>query len=471
MIFTVVPRSILTAENHILTAHRYTVALDTDPRDVHLGSLVELIEHGPRPASTAFGPLLTVRALKSDNLDFMLDAASLLVNNSSLRDAYRISEPSLLVARVGGQLKPTWYAGPFSNQTFVQTNVIALRLLNTRKISLPYLIAELNSDYVSAQVKAYQVGSALPTLLPDDLLRLRVRMPSLVEQEAAVEGARTALIKLKEQELKQLKHDLSRQNEAYSEFASFKHAFVQPMANLRAGVNLLEDYLHEQAQAGKSLDFNALLSQRSRRSLQDLFNSFSRDFAFVQQLLERRESTLRVEDFVIAPLNLVAYLSDMVSHKRIHAVTYDIRLEFTADVVDTYANRLEVNADKHLLDTLFDYVISNAERHGFQKGLIEQNEVLIDVSICGTSEQRQVSLLVCNTGNPFPKGFTKEKYTRRGYSTGASSGIGGEEINKIIAHLGGELELVTDAKPGFPAGISLCLPLLYSVESTTNENL
>lgn len=462
-------------KDFILIPKRYTEREIAPENGALLGAIAVPVERQFRAVpGKELGRTLSIRDLKKDNLHYVLDVNALASVELTPRGANHLPSGVLLVALRGNHLKPTWYVSPLPEQDrlVVSTAVAALQL-DAKAVDLAYLVCELNSDYVTKQLKAFQYGITIPNLSVKDLLKLHIRLPALAEQRAVVAGQRDAMKMVEQLQQDLSRSDQSRKSTVYTQFASFKHAFVQPLANLQAGIGLLQDYLREQAAAGVPVDFAALLSQRSQRTLQDLFASFNRDFGSIRGLLERRESELRVEDYALGVVDVVAYLTDLVEHKQNHALNFEIVLDAAPEIKEELGNKLEINSNAELMDILFGYIISNAERHGFKNRPALGNKVLIEISIASASEKRQVNVVISNSGVPFPQGFTKEKYMRLGYSSGdmKSSGRGGSEVTTIVAHLGGDFDVLENVKPGFPVGISLYLPLLDSIDTPDDENV
>lgn len=471
-----VANTIIALNEYNLSARRYTAGQEVHEKDVELGAIARVVRRRQLIGSVGqSGRLVSPKALKVDNLNYRLDVSSLPIE---LRQPGGISEVApdvLLIHMQGHRLKPTWYQADKSVEqapVFVTPLIQGLDI-DREKVDVAYLVSELNSDYVASQLKAYQVGTTIPRLHTRDLLKIRIRLPSIEEQKAKVEGQQEVLVKVKQLEEYQLGTEVARKDEAFTQFASFKHAFLQPLANLRDGVDLLQDCLKDQEAEGKAIDFNALLGFGSKRTVQDLFNSLSRDFAFIEELLKRKESDLRVKDYNLEPVDLVTYLNSFEVHLNLRKPGFQLIVDVATDISSSYGNKLEVMAHEHLLNTLLNYIISNAERHGFSFRRDAGDKILIEVAISGESEKLPVNIVISNNGNPFSKNLTKEKYIKPGYKSGSMSneGIGGADINEIISHFGGEFELLNNYKPDFQAGISIFLPLPDTAEATDDETL
>ena len=61
--------------------------------------------------------------------------------------------------------------------------------MNESKVEIAYLINELHTDYVQEQLESFRLGAlSMPFIRKDDLLEVVIKLPSLEEQRAKIQG-------------------------------------------------------------------------------------------------------------------------------------------------------------------------------------------------------------------------------------------------------------------------------------------
>ncbi|MCC6401938.1 MAG: hypothetical protein IT227_14340 [Flavobacteriales bacterium] len=99
-------------------------------------------------------------------------------------DYYLLDRSALLLAMRGGELRPTWFE--YKETPIVVPSTIRAILPDNNMIHMPYLVQELNEQYVRDQVATLNRENTMAGLSTDDLLRIRVNRPSLEEQRKTV---------------------------------------------------------------------------------------------------------------------------------------------------------------------------------------------------------------------------------------------------------------------------------------------
>ncbi|MBL0026913.1 MAG: restriction endonuclease subunit S [Saprospiraceae bacterium] len=162
--------------------------------------------------------LLSVRDLKDDKIDFTLDVSTLedtdLRSNGSL-----VSESCLLVASRWRTLKPTFF--DFKDVPILKRQDIFAFRVNDKIVDKAYLINELHADYVLEQLESYRIGvGPMQVISKDDLMEVVIKLPSLEEQRAKMQGIYelSEKIKMLQDERNALAHGTSVNQ--FNEFAS-----------------------------------------------------------------------------------------------------------------------------------------------------------------------------------------------------------------------------------------------------------
>lgn len=149
---------------------------------VELGTL--LLQH-EREVAGMDVPYVQVSDLASDSMDLVRTAEHGRADRPvSAKGAKLVSERELLLARVGGMLKPTLF-DPSKGPIAIGSNVFAFSI-DTSRVDPHYLALELRSGAVQEQVSNYVKGSGVPSLSKADMMRILVRLPDTAEQKRFV---------------------------------------------------------------------------------------------------------------------------------------------------------------------------------------------------------------------------------------------------------------------------------------------
>src|SRR5690606_15545963 len=101
-------------------------------------------------------PMVRIRDLRNDPVNFELQAEELKKSSTLPSGGLLIREDSLLISRKFDNLRPTLLIIK-DQPVWISSDIIAVKV-NPEKIFLPYLIIELHSEQVKAQVKAFSSG-------------------------------------------------------------------------------------------------------------------------------------------------------------------------------------------------------------------------------------------------------------------------------------------------------------------------
>ncbi|MGV9013528.1 MAG: N-6 DNA methylase [Flavobacteriales bacterium] len=170
---------------HLLLLNKpATTEINTTEKHVELGDLVSLAK-GAKDA-TGTEPYFQVAELASEAMDLVHTARHGRAERpTSAKNAKMLNEDALLLARIGGVLKPTLF-DPAEGAIALGSNVIAFRV-DTTRVDPRYLALELRSGFVQEQVSNYVKGSGVPSIAKADLLRLMVRLPDRDQQLRVVD--------------------------------------------------------------------------------------------------------------------------------------------------------------------------------------------------------------------------------------------------------------------------------------------
>ncbi|MCX6265752.1 MAG: N-6 DNA methylase [Bacteroidetes bacterium] len=408
-------------------------------KGVKLSKILEYIR-GKRASNIEFGKLIRIRNLKDDKFEYYLDENS--VENSELNRPYfrLIDETCLLLSIRWRILKPTIFK--FEGTPILLSNDILAFKVNESLVNVSYLINELHSNYVQEQLESYRLGEPIPYIRRNDLLEIKVKLPSLKEQTAKVEGLEELSnnIKSLQQERNALAHGSS--SLRFDEFASLKHTLGRPRQNILDWSDNLLHFLGNRTAEFQKL--NMAFEKFYEIDIISALNEIKRDVNFMSEILEKGENGLIVNEY---PLQLVS-LSDI--NALTNHLTHD-RFNFKLTRLPIKGEKLKergIECNPTLLKTLIDNILTNANKHAFSNK-DTANEVLIELIVI----EDLLILEIKNNGQPFPKHFDKEKFISK-YTTVnpvAGSGLGGYDINRIAEYFNNPgWELILNDDPIYP---------------------
>ena len=123
--------------------------------------------------------------------------------------------------------------------------------------------------------------------------------------------------------------------------------------------------------------------------------------------------------------------------------------------------------DAALLKVMLDSILTNVERHGFNKHKNEANQVEISLSLEKYEERPYVVMRVANNGAPFKSGFKIDDYITRGRYSASSgrSGLGGYHVYQRVKGHNGFLYL--DSNKVWNVIVEVLLP----IDNVETDNL
>ncbi len=442
---SIVKNEQIRANNYNLNVPRY---YQKKIDGVKLGDILEFVS-GQRRNLPESGKLIRIRDLKDDKLDFQLDLPNIEVTELRRPDIHLVSESCLLLSMRWRTLKPTFFE--FKGESIARSQEILSFKVNESKVEIEYLINELHTDYVQEQLESFRSGTTVPFIKKDDFLEIVIKLPSLEEQRAKIQGISEISDKIKSlvEEQNALEHGKSIKQS--NEFASLKHTLGRPRQNILDWSDNLIHYLDNKRKEVDSLSKG--FEEFYEIDIISALKEIKRDINFITDVLEKGENGFVVEEFEkeIIPL---ADINNTIHELSNNSFNFKIKkLLIKGEKLKErgiYGNRV-------LFKTLLDNLLTNANKYGFDKKEIG-NEVVIEL----TEVEDILSLEVKNNGKPFPKNYDKEKFITK-YSTAdisSGSGLGGYDINRIaIDFKNPEWELSLNEDPFYAVKFKFQFPI------------
>jgi type I restriction enzyme M protein len=412
---------------------------------VKLGEILEFVrDRGTNQAIT--GKLISIRDLKDDKINFRLDETS-IQDDVIARPFYsQIKESCILLAIRWKTLKPTFFE--YKGDAIYLSNDILSFKVNESIIDTAYLINELHTDYVLEQLDSYRLGEFTPFLRRDDLMEVIVKLPSLEEQRAKVQGIHELSDKIKklQDEINALAHGKSINQ--FNEFASLKHTLGTPRQNILSYAEILISFF-EKYSIEETAKFNKSFKEKTGTELISIFHSIKHDINFISEILEKGENGLILKDYELSVVPLDAVL------KFVQQLCENHNYNFVSspptkinDLGGEKANSIGIRLNLFLLKILFDNIFSNAHKYAFEKKPFStDHSVVIELGIA----EEGFFINILNNGTSFPKNMDKEKFITK-YKTSDvnnGTGLGGYDINRIAEYFESEWFLRLNSDPFF----------------------
>jgi len=386
---------------------------------VKLGDILELVR-GQRGNLPNMGKLIRIRDLKDDKVDFTLDVSNVEETELRRHGIHLVSESCLLLAVRWKTLKPTLFE--FKGEPIFRSQDILSFMVNESIVDKAYLVNELHADYVQEQLNSYRLGSSMPFIRSDDLMEVVIKLPSIEEQRAKVQGIYELSDKIKnlQRERNALAH--GKAIKQFNEFASLKHTLGRPRQNILDWSDNLIDFLNREKEGFVAL--NKAFFEFYDIDIISALKEIKRDVNFITDVLEKGENGLVLSEHEKQVVSL-SDINSIINELSNNGFNFKIKkLLLKGDKLKERG----IYANKTLFKTLLDNILTNANKYAFDKD-VTGNEVVIEL----TEVDDSLSMEIRNNGKPFPKNFDREKFITK-YSTADSnngSGLGGYDIHRI----------------------------------------
>lgn len=404
------------------------------------------IIRGRRIAEGQKGKFIRIRDLKDDKLDFQLSVEKM--DDVALpRQAQCIEESCIIMALRWKTLKPTFfnYAG---TPIYLTPDTLAFKV-DESKVDPAFLINELNAEYVVEQLNAYRIGETIPAIRRDDLLNVKINLPSIEEQRAKITGIFeiSAKINQLQAERNALAHGFGQKQ--FNEFASLKHTLGTPRQNILSYAEALISFFEKNPPI-ESEKVNAAFKEKMGVDLSAVFNAIRHDINFISELLEKGENGLILRDYELSliPLTQVLkYIQQLCTNHNYNFLS--LPPSQIHNLSKREADSLGIRINFSLLKILVDNIFSNAHKYAFDKKPFSAAQTII-VELGIADEGFFINIL--NNGKPFPKNMDKEKFISKYKTsdTNSGTGLGGYDINRIAEYFETEWFLRLNTDPLFP---------------------
>lgn len=425
-------------------------------RYIKIKELIDIVPSFNVKKDSSIQPVIGMKELSFNYLNCNIRYKD-LNKRQELYSNRAILEKALLVGFIGGKFKVGRLAEIENNQHVLLGLEVVPFKLKSNLITEDFFLRQIMSEVSEKQGKALSSGSVIKRLREEDLLEIKILVPSLEKQdELCKEDTRKSLTESHRQKI-----------EAYEDFRKDvhmkKHAIGQTLANLRNWWRLLDQVredgngiVNEKTVIGRMHKvsvkeiFENLDSAMSKLSIQ--LNKFDTGYGlkkesialteFIEKYIQDNKSPLFKYDYEPADHRSTEDMPeiDLGENQEVH---------FTGDIVLSKGDPLEyVKFPKDALTSIFNNIVSNACAHGFAGREDDENIIKIEISNVGSDYIVSLS----NNGKPLDARMNCNDITVYGNTSGDTRthfGIGGYEIKRLMEEFGDEVEIVSEPEKEF----------------------
>lgn len=377
--------------------------------------------------------------LKNDFLDFHLNTDKIEAEMLKTSSIKIINTSCLLLSLKSTNLNPTYFN--FIDKPIYLNKNITPFIVNEDKVNINYLINELHSSYVKQQIKRFRQGTTIPFIRINDFLNIKIKLPSIEEQNAKVSGIQELSneIKVRQKKIEDLQAGID--SETYGNVSSVFHSLGTPLTNIYSGLLNIKNALSNNVSKWKEIK----ISKISNTSLEDSFSTIQSELEFISSTLEKNKTNWDCKNYKLDEENLITIIKDYIkTNNSLQKKNISTTLEINEDIKNELSNKVLIITNKDLLKKAFNSIVENAQRHAFidpkknyklkfKISLI--NEIVEDDK--GIEEEiPHVKIEVANNGKTFPDNFRVDDLIRRNFSASntGNTGQGGYILNEIIKY-------------------------------------
>lgn len=381
---------------------------------------------------------VSIKDLSSNPDTFFLNADSL--EEGKLRSDYRqLKENSLLIARLGSKLKPTYYKVEEGEFAFSSNSIYSFRV-DVQVVRLDYLIAELNKEYVKAQVDSFSKGAAISFISLQDLLNIKILVPSLEEQKEIIGREREIRFQTAAKTLGFEKEIEKLKQAQMKDLGSKKHNIMQHLNNVKASADVLITMMELNKGVLKS---HEIIDPKRGVTVEKRFLRLQESLSKVIYYVDNITNELKYDEAEI--INAGKFIKEC-KERGIQNKLFSVEVFIEKETFEGKEPLIHIS--KNDFEEIYNNILENAINHGF----VDKNKKYIfRISIAFIDDYVEINFV--NNGKPFPKGIAERLFVK-GEKAGATggTGIGLWKVAEIAKHFDCTLEVLDEPKSEFPVG-------------------
>lgn len=235
---------------------------------------------------------------------------------------FHVPENSILLATHGMSLKATLFNQ--KKEAFINTNIICI-VPNLDMVLPEYMLIQFKERYFIDQIEAIRNTVLIPYITITALLKLKIKVTSIPEQEKEVSAYKSQVLSQFENVI-QVKEELSKESE-FKIFRAFKHELGNRSSELNNYLQTLQLHLEKIENEKSLIDLNQKIGNFSNApSINELFNNI---YNVQSKISTSFLAVQNVFDFQIGPnkkssINIIDYIQKIIQNSSSKNIKFNI---------------------------------------------------------------------------------------------------------------------------------------------------
>lgn len=396
----------------------------------------------------------------------------------------RILEKECIVLNRVGNIRPVHFIPKEGAKAGYGSNSFAF--IPHDDVDMNYLLSELNQPYIKQQIAARQKGSVVPKMQLEDLLSIRISIPTSLEdqRQAYSEKAESRTMEFSQQFVRELESEYKTKLENLDrEMHLRKHTLNQHLNSFIPGLSILPALMEKN---GGILSSDMIVGKYTTETVQQRFEKLR---YYAENLLKLVNTLTDDGSDYEEPNPMFSVISfvDEYCKNRLHdGYEFEFAFERYADDM-FYSPDIEEDGTKHgpiqfaskgdyidintismspkWFSQALDNILTNAEKYGFTDKDRTDYKIRFSTQIIDRDGNEFLALKIANNGNPLPNGMTTDKVFQWGESS-SGTGLGGWQVANIARNYGGYVKMncYPEDREGFSVEYELGFPISNIVD-------
>jgi|GEM_PF-1015750 len=412
--------------------------------------------------------IIKAENLKKDILDVKItpqDVSNFVERDGSVERSI-LKEKCLLIARIGGNPKPTIFdPADFNKQVAINRGVYALVPHKSSQISAEYLYYQFYSPFIQQQLANLRIGATIPHISISNLAKLVIPVVDSVEQNKLVSAQRANLIQLEREKIDERLRMLGYEKEVADKESDIVRILVHQLRPTFLSLNSQVEVIMRVVEKNQLEDFREFSdgipnfgdpellalgiapNQPANYSLKEICDKLLKDSKDINDKLTyvNKVMAFNLNKGDFQESGIKAFITNRINEIRVNN-PLPFRIEVSGE-------ECSIEFNKESVGELVDQLVSNAQAHAFPDSGHHNNLVRFNIK---TNKNSPVVLIdYSNNGKDIK--ITLEQFTSPFQKSQGSkgSGIGGYYIKRIIEAHRGALFINDKHKRGFALTIEL----------------
>lgn len=384
-----------------------------------LKDLIKPIEL-PKYADVNLGKLVGYRDLSDNRFHFRTSFSEVEIKEIN-KNVYKLKSNTLLLARTGLSLKPTYFTSNSEPIYYSPQDIFAFEI-NEKLIQPEYLVLEFEKESFKRKLNRGFSFSIIHNLNKKSFLNIQISVPSIEEQDSIRYNLKEDVLKRKQEELINLSQEYG--INVADENSFLRHQIAGRLKNIRGAFFSLKTIIEEQV----NVQLPDLYEFKKEEKLPNTFKTYmdiiERDLASINNSVKSVGTSIEILESNAEKINLINFVSDYLGElegRSKNNFIIDLNIDETL-LNESNIKGIFINGDRDLLTKMLDNVIDNIEKHGFQNSPVHKRRIAIEFMY--DFENNNVQIDFANTGNPLPENLDYETFIRKGSALGENAGDG-----------------------------------------------